>query len=61
MPLIAMKWQKGHIEFTLSVYVCLFVYSRIVWPVTLSFMVGFKNNLAQMIMMIITFFNESGC
>ena len=40
---------EGHKEFTLSV--CLFIYKNHVQPITLSSMVEFKNNFAQMIIM----------
>ena len=40
---------EGHIEFTLSVCVCICVFQIRVQPVTSLYMVGFKNQLAQMI------------
>ena len=41
----------GHIEFTLSMCVISFVVQNPVQPIMLSCMVGFENNVAQMIIM----------
>ena len=43
------KMAEGHIEFTLCVCVCVCVSQVRVRPITSLCMVGFKNNLAQMI------------
>ena len=43
------KMAEGHIEFTLSVCVCVRLFQILVRLVTSLCMVGFKNNLAQMI------------
>ena len=43
------KMAEGHIEFTLSKYVCVSVFQICVQPITSVCMVGFKNHLAQMI------------
>ena len=42
---------EGHVEFTLSLCVCLlvFVFQNCVPPIALSCIVGFDNYLAQMI------------
>ena len=40
---------EGHIEFTLSVCVC--VFQNRVRAITQSYMMGFENNLAQIIIM----------
>ena len=39
---------EGHIEFTLSVCVCVYVFQIRVRPINSLCMVGFKNRMAQM-------------
>ena len=42
---------EGHIEFTLSVCVCVCVFQNRVRAITSPYIMGFKNNLARMIIM----------
>ena len=44
---------EGHIEFTMSVcvYVCVCVFQKRVRAITLPYMMGFKNDLSQIIIM----------
>ena len=43
--------EEGHIEFTLSVFVCVCVFQNRVRAITKPYIMGFDNNLAQMIIM----------